>query len=57
MTEKFQPRIVFDFDGVINSYKSGWTGVDVIPDEPVKGIKKVLDNLKEKRISYYYRII
>lgn len=55
MTEKFQPRIVFDFDGVINSYKSGWTGVDVIPDAPVKGIKEVLDDLKEK--GYYITIV
>lgn len=40
--------ISFDFDGVIHSYTSGWKGADVIPDFPVKGIKKVLEELKAK---------
>lgn len=39
--------VAFDFDGVIHSYESGWQGVDVIPDPPVPGIKKVIDNLRE----------
>lgn len=38
--------IVMDFDGVIHSYKSGWKGVDVIPDEPVPGVKEFINNLR-----------
>ena len=38
--------IVFDFDGVIHSYSSGWKGVDVIPDPPVPGIKEAIDEIR-----------
>ena len=39
--------IVFDFDGVIHSYKSGWKGICIIPDEPVPGIAEVIRQLRE----------
>ena len=34
--------VVFDFDGVIHSYISGWKGKTEIPDPPVPGIEKTL---------------
>lgn len=38
--------VVFDFDGVIHSYTSGWKGENVIPDQPVKGIKEAIDGIR-----------
>ena len=32
-----KPILCLDFDGVLNSYTSGWKGADVIPDPPVPG--------------------
>lgn len=34
--------VVFDFDGVIHSYTSGWQGAEVALDPPVPGIKEAL---------------
>lgn len=36
-SENGNPIVLVDFDGVIHSCKSGWKGIDVIPDEPVDG--------------------
>lgn len=34
-----------DFDGVLNSYKSGWRGPRTLPDPPVDGAIKWLESL------------
>ena len=39
--------VVFDFDGVIHSYKSGWKGSNIIPDPPVPGIGKAIADIRE----------
>ena len=39
--------VVFDFDGVIHSYKSGWQGAVTIPDPPVEGIEKALKDVHD----------
>lgn len=44
---KSKKTVVFDFDGVIHSYKSGWKGATIITDEPVEGIKETIDTLRE----------
>lgn len=38
-----KPILVLDFDGVCHSYKSGWKGIDVIPDNAVPGLFEFLD--------------
>lgn len=42
-----KPTVIFDFDGVIHSYKSGWKGADIIPYEPVEGIKEAIKEIRE----------
>lgn len=44
--------VVFDFDGVIHSYTSGWQGIDVIPDPPVDGIKEAIDEIRK-----HYKVV
>lgn len=51
MSEQKQ-TVVFDFDGVIHSYTSGWQGVDVIPDPPVHGIRLAISQIRD-----YYKVV
>ena len=44
--KEYRPTVVFDFDGVIHSYKSGWQGTDIIPDPVVPGIIEAIDHLR-----------
>lgn len=38
--------VVFDFDGVIHSYKSGWQGADKVFDPPVPGIREAIAEIR-----------
>lgn len=38
--------VVFDFDGVIHSYTSGWQGARHIPDPPVPGIQEAIEGIR-----------
>lgn len=50
----FKKTIALDFDGVIHKYTSKWVSEDVIPDEPVDGIKEFIDDLnKTYRVVIY----
>ena len=40
--------VVFDFDGVIHSYTSGWQGATNIPDPPVPGIAETIDAIRNE---------
>lgn len=42
----YKPTVVFDFDGVIHSYTSGWKGPTEIPDPPVDGIKEAIADIR-----------
>ena len=47
-----KPTIIFDFDGVIHSYTSGWQGVTNIPDPPVPGIGEAIQEIRKE-----YRVV
>ena len=38
--------VVFDFDGVIHSYTSGWQATEIIADPPVPGIKEAIEEIR-----------
>lgn len=45
-------NVIFDFDGVIHSYTSGWKGAAIIPDPPVPGIKEAISEIRKR-----YRVV
>lgn len=47
MSETHKKTVVFDFDGVIHSYSSGWQGTTNIPDPPVNGIKEAISQIRK----------
>jgi hypothetical protein len=47
-----KPTVIFDFDGVINSYETGWHGPINIPDPPVDGIREAIQEIREE-----YRVV
>jgi hypothetical protein len=44
--------ICLDFDGVLHSYRSGWTGIDSIPDPPIHGSDRAVERLRQE-----YRVV
>jgi hypothetical protein len=38
-----KPILCLDFDGVCHSYKSGWQGVTIIPDDAIPGLFEFLE--------------
>lgn len=46
--KEYKQTVVFDFDGVIHSYISGWKGIDNIPDPPVNGIREAIYNIRKE---------
>lgn len=45
---KRKKTLVVDFDGVIHAYASGWKGATVIPDPPVPGALRFLEEASER---------
>lgn len=43
--------IVFDFDGVIHSYTSGWQGVGIAADPPTPGMKEAIKDIRKNGFS------
>lgn len=44
--------ICLDFDGVLHSYRSGWCGAEVIPDDPIHGTREAIARLRQQ-----YRVV
>lgn len=52
--EERRRTVCLDFDGVLHSYRSGWCGIEVIPDPPIHGTKEAVARLRKSyRIAVY----
>jgi len=49
----YQGSIALDFDGVCNSYKSGFVAVDKIPDPPVEGTFDAIERYLDAGLRVY----
>ena len=50
--ERSVKTVCIDFDGVIHSYRSGWKGVENIPDPPIHGVREAIAHLRKR-----YRVV
>ena len=50
--ERSVKTVCLDFDGVIHSYRSGWKGVENIPDPPIHGAREAIAHLRKR-----YRVV
>ena len=44
----YKPTVVFDFDGVVHKYDTKWSGVEIISDGPVDGIKEAIKEIRKE---------
>jgi hypothetical protein len=49
---RLRRTVCLDFDGVLHSYRSGWCGVEVIPDPPIHGTRDAIAHLRQ-----HYRVV
>src|SRR4029453_11377940 len=45
--EERRRTVCLAFDGVLHSYRSGWCGIEVIPDPPIHGTKEAVARLRK----------
>jgi hypothetical protein len=53
MQKNYKKSVAIDFDGVINSYKSGFVAMTVLPDPPVPGALEAIRNYINAGLKVY----